>query len=179
MPSKPQSPAFAIIVMGVSGCGKSTLGSLLAKSLDCPFLEGDTFHSRPAIEKMSRGEALNDEDRWPWLERLGAATALAIADHGVAVAACSALRKAYRDRLRQTIGSPLQLILLENCRNRLVERLTSRGGHFMPPSLIDSQLATLEHPCPDEGALTLLTEDPPASLRDRVLAHLALRGLRA
>lgn len=158
--------------MGVSGCGKSTLGALVAEALRCPFLEGDDFHSREAVAKMRSGQPLDDDDRWPWLDRLGAATAQAIAAQGAAVTVCSALRRCYRDRLRARIGSPVQLVFLENSRARLRERLAARAGHFMPLSLLDSQLATLERPLGEEDALALVTEEPPALLRDRVLARL-------
>lgn len=177
-PSARFAPSFAVIVMGVSGCGKSTLGALLAEALDCPFHEGDDFHSPEAVEKMRAGQPLSDEDRWPWLDRLGTAAAGSIAAHGAAVAACSALRRCYRDRLRATIGSPVQLVLLENSRDRLLQRLASRAGHFMPVSLLDSQLATLERPLAGEDALTFVTEKPPALLRDLVLAQLEDRRLR-
>lgn len=167
------APRFAIVVMGVSGCGKSTVGTLLAEALRCPFLEGDHFHAREAVAKMRSGQPLSDEDRWPWLERLGAATAQAISEHGAAVTACSALRKRYRDRLRATIGQPVRFVLLDNCRERLLARLTGRAGHFMPASLLDSQLATLERPLAEEQAITLMTEASPERLRDTVLARLA------
>lgn len=161
--------------MGVSGCGKSTLGKLVAEALRCPLLEGDDFHSREAIDKMRSGQPLNDEDRWPWLDRLGAATGRALAAQGAAVTVCSALRRCYRDRLRATIGVPVQLVFLENSRARLQERLAARAGHFMPPSLLDSQLATLEPPLAEEDALALVTEAPPERLRDQVLAQLRAR----
>lgn len=173
------APPFAVIVMGVSGCGKSTLGKLLAESLRCPFLEGDDFHSREAVEKMRGGQPLDDEDRWPWLDRLGTATAHAVAAQGAAVTVCSALRRCYRDRLRAAIGDPVQLVFLENSRERLRERLAARAGHFMPLSLLDSQLATLELPLAGEDALALVTEDPPELLRDIVLARLEDRRLTA
>lgn len=172
------APRFAVIVMGVSGCGKSTLGALLAEALQCPFLEGDDYHSAEAVAKMRGGKPLDDADRWPWLERLGRATAGAIAERGAAVAACSALRRCYRDRLRTTTGAPVQLVLLENSRQRLLERLQARAGHFMPAGLLDSQLATLERPEGGEDALALVTEAPPGRLCDLVLARLEDRGLR-
>ena len=165
--------------MGVSGCGKSTLGALLARTLDCPFLEGDDFHSPEAIAKMRGGQPLNDEDRWPWLDRLGYAAARSMADRGAVVIACSALRRSYRDRLRATIRRPVQLILLENSRDRLLERLAARPDHFMPVGLLDSQLAALERPQADESALTLVTEAPPTLLRDVALARLEAGLLRA
>ncbi|UZK67898.1 gluconokinase [Sphingomonas sp. M1-B02] len=158
--------------MGVSGCGKSTLGALLADALQCRFLEGDDYHSNAAIEKMRGGEPLDDADRWPWIDRLGDATSRAVAEKGVAVTACSALRRSYRDRLRATIRYPVRLILLENSRQRLIERLSTRSGHFMPLGLLDSQLATLERPLADEDALRLVSEEPAMRLRDRALAEL-------
>lgn len=179
LPSVRHAPPFAVIVMGVSGCGKSTLGALLARTLGCPFLEGDDFHSDEAIDKMRGGHPLSDEDRWPWLDRVGHAAARSIADEGAVVVACSALRRCYRDRLRATIERPVQLILLENSRERLLERLTARPDHFMPVGLLDTQLATLERPQADEHALTLVTEEPPELLRDRVMERLEAGLLRA
>lgn len=161
-----------MIVMGVSGCGKSTLGALLAQALDCPFLEGDSYHSAQAVEKMRGGAALTDADRWPWLDRLGAAIAVTVAERGVAVAACSALKRVYRDRLRTAIGVPVHFILLDQDRAELLARLGNRPGHYMPASLLDSQLATLEPPAPEEGAMILTADMPPNALRDRVLAWL-------
>ena len=159
--------------MGVSGCGKSTLGSLLAEVFDCPFLEGDSYHSTEAVEKMRGGYPLTDEDRWPWLDRLAQASADTIRTHGVAVAACSALRRSYRDRLRANIAAPVRFILLENDREHLLARLQNRPGHYMPASLLDSQLATLERPSADEEAIIFTADAPPVDLRDRVLAWLA------
>ncbi|WP_395337512.1 gluconokinase [Novosphingobium sp. BL-8H] len=159
--------------MGVSGCGKSTLGAMLAEALDCAFLEGDTFHSADAVEKMRAGQPLTDEDRWPWLDRLGEAAVKAVAQRGRAVIACSALRLAYRDRLRAAIDGPVHFVLLETDREKLVARMENRPGHYMPASLLDSQLATLEYPLDREQALILDSEQPPEILRDRVL-----RGLR-
>jgi gluconokinase len=162
--------------MGVSGSGKSTLGALLAETLRCPFLEGDDFHAPEAIAKMRGGEPLSDEDRWLWLDRIGTATAQSIAIHGRAVVACSALRRRYRDRLRAAIGTPVKFILLENDRARLLERLANRPCHFMPASLLDSQLATLERPL-DEDAVAFNTEVPPSQLRDMALAWLRLESV--
>lgn len=158
--------------MGVSGCGKSTLGALLAEAFDCPFLEGDSYHSAEAVEKMRAGNALTDEDRWPWLDRLGQATAETIRGHGVAVVACSALRQVYRDRLRAAIDVPVRFILLENSRDQLLTRLNNRPGHYMPASLLDSQLATLEPPLPGEDAMILSTDISPNDLLARSLAWL-------
>lgn len=155
--------------MGVSGCGKSTLGALLAETFGCPFLEGDSFHSTEAVEKMRGGRPLTDDDRWPWLDRLAQASATAIETHGVVVIACSALRLAYRDRLRANIGAPVRFILLDNSRERILARLQNRPGHYMPASLLDSQLSTLERPTSEEGAMILSTDMPPLELRERSL----------
>jgi len=163
------APPLAIIVMGVSGCGKTTLATLLAEALACPFLEGDHFHSPEAVAKMRSGQPLDDGDRWPWLERLAAAAAESIAEQGVAVLACSALRRCYRDRLRARIGHRTRFILLENSRAQLLARLSDRGGHFMPASLLDSQLATLEPPLAEADAITLPNQYPAEQLRDLAL----------
>ncbi|EQB15389.1 hypothetical protein L284_12180 [Novosphingobium lindaniclasticum LE124] len=162
----------AIIVMGVSGCGKSTLGALLAEALDCVFLEGDAFHSPEAVEKMRAGRPLTDEDRWPWLDRLGAAADQAVEDRGQAIVACSALRFVYRDRLRRAIGAPARFVLLEASRENLWARLESRPGHYMPASLLDSQLATLEAPLAGEKAVVLTSNQAPEILRDIILSQL-------
>ena len=175
LPSETPDPAapFAVIVMGVSGCGKSTLGALLGEALDCAFLEGDAYHSAASVQKMERGEPLTDEDRWPWLDRVGRATATAARTGGVAVAACSALRKCYRDRLVRTIGNPTCFLLLNSSRDMLLQRLVSRTGHYMPASLLDSQLATLEQPLAEELVLTLDASAPPSSLLHKSLTWIA------
>ncbi|WP_026009037.1 MULTISPECIES: gluconokinase [unclassified Sphingomonas] len=173
----PERRAGAVIVMGVSGCGKSTLGALLADALGCPFLEGDAFHSEAAVAKMRGGQPLTDADRWPWLDRLGSAMAETVAAHGIAVGACSSLRIAYRERLRRRIGGPVQFVLLDAAREALLARMQARPGHFMPPGLLDSQLATLERPGAAEAALTLAADAPAPLLCDAVLAH--LRAVRA
>jgi len=167
---------LALIVMGVSGSGKSTLAAALAGAIGCPFLEGDDFHSPQAIQRMHAGVPLTDDDRWPWLDRLGRAMAAAIADHGVAVASCSALRKIYRDRLRETIAVPVCFVLLDASRDELLRRLTNRAGHFMPPSLLTSQLDTLERPQADEFAITLDASRPTAESCEQIIARL-LHGL--
>jgi gluconokinase len=155
--------------MGVSGSGKSTLGALLAQRLNCPFLEGDDFHDAGAVAKMRAGRPLDDDDRWPWLDRLGAAIGEALALEGAVVAACSALRLRYRQRLREAIPIPTRFVLLDASYDELLRRLSQRSGHYMPASLLDSQLATLERPGPDEAVFTLDAATPPERLCD--LAH--------
>jgi len=162
--------------MGVSGSGKSTLGALLADRLECPFLEGDDFHDARAVAKMSAGQPLDDDDRWPWLDRLGGAVGQAVASGGAVVAACSALRRSYRQRLRDAIGAPTRFVLLDASHEELLRRLTRRSGHYMPASLLDSQLATLERPDIDEAVFTLDAVDPPERLCDLAHAWLADEG---
>jgi gluconokinase len=163
---------LAVIVMGVSGSGKSTLGGLLAEALQCDFLEGDAFHDAAAVQKMRSGIPLTDDDRWPWLDRIGKAVSDSIASEGMVVAACSALRRVYRERLCAAIAAPTRFVLLDNSRDEIMRRVSARSGHYMPPSLLDSQLDTLERPHPDEPALTLLTDGPPEILRDKALQWL-------
>lgn len=162
----------AVIVMGVSGSGKSTLGSALAHVLDCGFLEGDQFHSPEAVARMASGIALTDEDRWPWLDRLGQAIGAKVAAEGIVVAACSALRRVYRERLRKAVGAPVSFVLMDADRDELMRRMTGRTGHYMPPSLLDSQLNTLERPDPDEGILALDSRQSVTSLCEQTLTWL-------
>jgi gluconokinase len=140
-----------IVVMGVSGSGKSSFGAALAQALALPFADADAFHPAANIRKMQAGTPLTDEDRWPWLDALGAWLA---AQPGGGVVACSALRRAYRDRLRAAAPG-LRLVHLEGAPALITARQAARPGHFMPPTLMDSQFATLEPPAPDEDALVL------------------------
>lgn len=146
MPAPP-----TIVVMGVSGSGKSRLGAALARACGVDFVEGDALHPAANIAKMSAGVPLDDADRQPWLAAVAAAMA-ARRDDGVVVA-CSALRRCYRDVLRQA-DPALRLLYLRVPREELARRLRERS-HFMPASLLDSQLATLEEPAADEHAVVL------------------------
>jgi gluconokinase len=142
---------LAIVVMGVSGCGKSTVGTRLAQRLGATFLDADDFHPPANVERMRQGIALTDAERAPWLDALAAR--LAAADESV-VLACSALKRSYRDALRK--GAPaLTLVHLTGSPALLAERIGARPGHYMPPTLLPSQLATLEPPGADEHAITL------------------------
>ncbi|WP_179508835.1 gluconokinase [Sphingomonas melonis] len=158
--------------MGVSGSGKSTLSARLGTALGCPVLEGDAFHSAENVAKMQAGHPLTDADRWPWLDRLGAALGAAALDApgGVAVAACSALKRSYRERLSAASAVPLLFVLLDTGEAEIARRMRTRSGHYMPPSLLGSQLATLERPTPDEPAVTLDASRPVDALTAEALA---------
>lgn len=170
--SRARSTGLAIVTMGVSGCGKSTLGALLARRLDCAFLEGDAFHDEKAVAKMRASQPLSDDHRWPWLDRLGLTIKETLASEGQVVATCSALKLRYRERLRAAIGGPVRFVLLDVSRDELLRRLTQRVDHYMPASLLDSQLATLERPDDRERVLRLDAFASPDQLFDRVCAWL-------
>ncbi|WP_421733921.1 gluconokinase [Cellulomonas sp.] len=149
-----------VVVMGVSGCGKSTVGSLLADRLGVPFLDADSLHPPANLAKMAGGVPLTDADRWPWLRLVG--SALAGAPDGTVVA-CSALRRAYRDVLREA-APDVRFVHLVGTHAQLSARMSSREGHFMPASLLDTQLATLEPLEPDEQGIALDCTLDPAEL---------------
>ena len=155
---------LAIIVMGVSGCGKSSVGQALAARLACPMIEGDALHSAANVAKMARGVPLTDADRWPWLERLGSALGEAAAANRTAIATCSALKRIYRDRLRAAAGREIAFVHLTADHAELARRMAVRPGHYMPVSLLDSQLALLEPPEPDELARTFDAAQSPDTL---------------
>ena len=168
-------PAFQVVVMGVSGCGKSTVGELLAQRLACRFLEGDSLHPPRNVALMAAGTPLTDADRADWLTTIAQCLAQAAATGQGLVVSCSALKRRYRDQLRASCPS-LRLVFLHGQAQALRQRLAGRSGHYMPASLLDSQLATLEPPQPDEAALVLDIETPAPSLADA--AHHHLTGLR-
>jgi gluconokinase len=172
-----QLASRAVIVMGASGSGKSTLGPRLAQALQCGFLEGDAFHDAGAVEKMRAGEPLQDEDRWSWLDRIGVEMNATVARDGVGVAACSALKRRYRERLQATIQAPAAFVFLDAGEAELTCRLKARSGHYMPPSLLASQLHALEPPGRDEPALVLDARRPLGELCDSALAWLNKKPL--
>ena len=151
--------------MGVSGCGKTTFGKALAQALGLPFFDGDDFHSPEARAKMAAGHPLTDSDRAPWLDRIGAALADAGAHPRGAIIACSALRRAYRDRLRAAVGADLRFVFLDGDKALMRARVAGRPDHYMPASLIDSQFATLERPDGEADVVTLAAD---ATLDDQV-----------
>lgn len=163
--------------MGVSGSGKSTLGSLLSEELGCPFIEGDELHDPSSVAKMRAGIPLDDRDRWPWLDRLGRALGEGVAEHGLAICACSALKLAYRERLAAAAGVPVSFIMLEAGEDELERRMTRRDHPYMPPSLLKSQLHTLERPGADERALILDSGRAPGELSRAAIAWLGVDHL--
>lgn len=154
--------------MGVAGCGKSTVGAAIAAAESIPLVEGDDFHSAASRDKMARGIALNDEDRAAWLDVLGAK--LASHTQGV-VLTCSALKRAYRDRLRAAAPG-LRFVFLAIDREAARERVGSRGAHFFSPHLVDSQFATLEPPVGEAGVLQVDALAPIAAIQGQVHAWL-------
>lgn len=160
-----------LVVMGVSGCGKSTVGAALAQALRVEFVEGDAFHPPDNVARMAAGIPLTDADRAGWLHALAAHLAQA-APRGVVVS-CSALKRAYRDILRGR-QSVVRFVWLDLPRAQLESRLSTRTGHYMPPSLLDSQLATLEPPQADEDAIRIDASRPVATLVAEALARLGL-----
>jgi carbohydrate kinase (thermoresistant glucokinase family) len=171
--SPPFSEPFtgACVVMGVASCGKTTIGEAIAKRLGVPFIEGDRLHSAGSIAKMSAGIPLSDDDRWPWLGRIGSAMR---GNRGI-VAACSALKKSYRLAIADAAERPVIFVFLSGSRELLAARIAARRGHFMPPTLLDSQLATLEPPDASEAHVTLDLALPPGDLVDRAVAYLTGR----
>lgn len=142
--------AGAIVVMGVTGAGKTTVGQALARRLGWRFCEGDTFHPAANIQKMSNGKPLDDLDREPWLEALNAVLRAAAHDGTPVVLACSALKARYRRRLTEGLEA-VEFVYLHGRQSTLRERVHDRPGHFIDPSLLDSQLDDLEEPGKDEA----------------------------
>lgn len=152
-----------LVVMGVSGCGKSTVGAMLADRLGVPFLDADSLHPPGNLAKMADGTPLDDPDRWPWLESVGRELA---AHPDGAVVACSALRRAYRDLLRSAVPG-VRFVHLVGTREQLATRMQARERHFMPVSLLDTQLATLEPLGADEPGIVLDCALDPVTLAAR------------
>jgi gluconokinase len=168
----PAAPAV-IVVMGVSGCGKSTIASMLAHRLGLIYEDGDWFHPKSNIEKMQNGDPLTDDDRWPWLHAIAAwidATRKA-GNHGVV--ACSALKHAYRDILVDG-RTDVRIVYLQGDKDLIARRLAARQGHFMPPTLLDSQFAALQEPAADENPITVSIVPHPREIVETIVARLGI-----
>jgi gluconokinase len=164
-----------VVVMGVSGSGKTTVGHLLARSLGAGFIEGDDLHPPANVAKMASGTPLDDADRWGWLDTIGA-KARAVHEAGTpVVVTCSALRRVYRERLAAALGSRPRFVFLRGDFELLSARMSARSDHFMPPGLLRSQLATLEEPDGEEGAIAMDVTSPPGDLAGRAIAALRLQ----
>jgi gluconokinase len=171
MPAPTTVPPRTLIVMGVCGCGKSSIGARLAEALGGVFEDADDFHSEASKAKMRAGIPLTDEDRWPWFERLRMRIEEMRGQTRVYVLACSALKAVYRERLRAGDGPDEVVFLhLKGSRELIFSRMTARQGHYMPVSLLDSQLAILEE-TPDLWTVSIDRE--PEAITAEILDRLA------
>jgi gluconokinase len=178
LPTRPAFPAprarlrrVILIVAGVAGSGKTTVGTLLARLLHWRFADADAFHSKASVAKMRSGVPLTDKDREPWLRAIADWIDATSAAGESGVLACSALKRSYRDALLS--GHPAAtMVFLEVDRDVLVRRLTGRSGHFFPEELLDSQLAILEPPGPDERVHTVVVDANAAQTAAKVIALL-------
>ena len=161
-----------VIIFGVSGAGKTTVGKLLARELGWRFIEADDFHPAANIEKMRNGHPLTDEDRWPWLDCLRKQIERSLAAGENAVLACSALKRAYRDRLR--VSDEVKFVFLRGDYALVEKQLRSRRGHFMNAALLLSQFDDLEEPQADEHALTIELGRTPEEIVNEIKAKLHL-----
>lgn len=157
------------VVMGVAGSGKSSIGALAADILGATYIDGDDFHPTANIEKMRRGDALTDEDRWPWLKQVAAELA---AIDGVGLIGCSALKKSYRDLISNSIDETVTYIFLAGSRKLIASRMSKREGHFMPTSLLDSQFAALEVPTDDENTFSVDIDATPEKIAETMSAQI-------
>ena len=162
-----------IVVMGVSGAGKSTIAAMLAVRLGWTYEDADWFHPPANVEKMHAGVALSDEDRWPWLQGIAAWIEATRRTGGHGVIACSALKRAYRDFL---IGGQrdVRIVYLKGERELIARRMTTRDGHFMPTSLLDSQFAALEEPTEEERPVVVSIDARPHDIIEVIVAKLGI-----
>ena len=170
--SLPASDPIAVAVIGVTGAGKTTVGRLLAAQVGAAFVDGDDLHTDAARAKMRSGVPLSDDDRWPWLDRVGETLASGLAARRSTVVACSALRKVYRDRLRAAVGPALRFVYLAATPEAMRQRVASRSGHYMPAALVDSQFATLEPPRGEGDVIEFAADSDLATSVPRLAARL-------
>ncbi len=168
-------PARLIIAMGVSSSGKSSAGQAIARRLHAPFLDGDAYHPSANKDKMRAGIPLVDDDRWPWLSTLARALHEAAEGKGVAIGACSALKRSYRDYLVKEAGEPILFVFLDGTEELIASRMAARTHEYMPLTLLASQFATLEVPAPDENAVAIpvtMTVEQIADQAVKAVPHL-------
>jgi gluconokinase len=172
MADEPRRPC-ALIVMGVSGSGKSTIAEALADRLGWTYEDADRFHPASNVAKMSAGQPLTDEDRWPWLRAIADEIDRVAAAGGRVVIACSALKRTYRDILVHG-RDDVRIVHLDGSQDLIASRMAARKNHFMPPGLLDSQFATLEVPGPDENPVIVSIDAPVEAIVDDVIGRLAI-----
>ncbi|MFN4155759.1 MAG: gluconokinase [Paracoccaceae bacterium] len=160
-----------VVLMGVSGCGKSSVGEALSELLAVPYVDGDDLHPAANVAKMAAGIALNDNDRWPWLDRV----ADVLSDSAPVIVGCSALKHIYRDHIRARAGGRVRFVHLAGSRDQIAARIAQRDSHYMPLSLLESQFATLEAPGSDE-AQTVDIAHPTKVLAEMIAASLRNTG---
>jgi len=163
-----------IVIFGVSGVGKTTVGKLLAEQLGWRFLEADDFHPAANVKKMRNGRPLTDGDRWPWLDCLRKQIEQLLSAGENAVLACSALKRAYRDRLR--VSDEVKFVFLRGDYALVEKQLRSRHGHFMNAALLQSQFDDLEEPQPAENVLTIQLGRTPQKIVEEIKTNLKLAG---
>jgi gluconokinase len=163
----------AIVVMGVAGSGKTTVGEKLAEQLGWAYEDGDRFHPKANVEKMSAGQPLTDEDRWPWLQAIADEIDRVCSQGGHVVISCSALKRAYRDVLVHG-RDDVRIVYLDGMQHLIARRLGARKGHFMPPTLLESQFKTLEPPGPEENPVTVSIDASVEGIVDDIVSKLAL-----
>lgn len=163
-----------LVIMGVSGSGKTTIANMLSKRLGWIAAEADEFHPAVNIAKMSSGTALDDDDRWPWLYAIRDWMGTQAGNGRCTIVTCSALKRSYRNILAQAPGR-VTFVHLDGSGDLLAERMKTRSGHFMPPSLLPSQLSTLEPLSSDEDGLRLDISSAPGEIVNAVLQHLGFQ----
>jgi carbohydrate kinase (thermoresistant glucokinase family) len=159
--------------MGVSGCGKSTIAQLLSDRLGWPFEEGDSLHPAANVAKMAAGHPLDDADRLPWLETVAEWAEARLDSGGSGIITCSSLKRSYRDLINRR-GRGVEFVYLAGTHAEIAAHLAQRTGHFMPPSLLDSQFAALEEPAADEPAIRVGVGPDPQVIVQHILDELEL-----
>ncbi|WP_198088739.1 gluconokinase [Variovorax sp. E3] len=168
------SQPLVLVLMGVSGCGKTTVAAILAGRLAWPFEEGDALHPPSNIAKMEAGHPLTDQDRAPWLEKVADWVDERLDAGESGLITCSALKRPYRDVINRR-GAGVMFVYLHGSRQTIAARLMARHGHFMPPSLLDSQFADLQEPAADEPSIRIDIGPPPSEIARTIITTLDLK----
>lgn len=171
--SVPIAKPVVLVLMGVSGCGKTTVAAILAGRLGWPFEEGDALHPQSNIDKMKAGHPLTDDDRWPWLEKVAEWIEERLDARENGLITCSALKRSYRDVVNRR-GSGVVFVFLSGPKETIAARLAVRHGHFMPPSLLESQFADLEEPTSDEPEIRVDIGPAPGVIAQDIVDDLGL-----